>query len=136
MASARQPVLGVDTGVVLGGRLFGKPRDVNCARSILGELSGRTHQVVSGLCLTCDGREQPAHSVTDVTFRPLSQAQLDAYFAHAEWEGLAGAYAIQGRAAAFVTRVSGDYLNVVGLPAALLIDLLEEQWPGEYVLPP
>ena len=133
MASARQPVLGVDTGVLLGGRLFGKPRDADCARSILRELSGRTHQAVSGLCLICDGREQLAHSVTDVTFRTLSQAQLDAYLERAEWKGLAGAYAIQGRAAAFVTRVSGDYLNVVGLPAALLIDLLEERWPGQYV---
>ena len=130
LARPSQPVLGVDTGVLLHAQLFGKPTDADDARRILGELSGHTHQVVSGLCLIRDWNEQVAHSITEVTFRPLAPPQLDAYVASGEWKGLAGGYAIQGRGAVFVTRIAGDYLNVVGLPAALLIDLLEEQSPA------
>ena len=136
MAQGRRLVLGVDTGVLLGGRLFGKPENVDDARRILGALAGQTHQVVSGLCLIQDGNERLSHSITGVTFRTLSPRQVDEYLASGEWEGLAGAYAIQGRGANFVTRIAGDYLNVVGLPAALLIDLLEERFPGGYVLRP
>lgn len=136
MAQSRQPVLGVDTGVLLRGGLLGKPDDVDDARRMLAELSGQTHHVVSGLCLIHDGSEQLSHSITDVTFRTLSPLQVDVYLASGEWKGLAGAYAIQGLGANFVTGIMGDYLNVVGLPAALLIDLLEKHFPGRYVLHP
>ena len=101
---------------------------------MLGVLQGRTHEVVSGLCLIGDGFEELHHDVTRVTFRPLTPAQIDAYLDAQEWEGRAGAYAIQGRGAAVVERIEGDYLNVVGLPTALLVRLLAERLPGAYVL--
>lgn len=123
------PVLGVDTVVALGRQLFGKPRDAAHAAEMLGALAGRRHQVVSGVCLIEPspepGRERvrTAAAQTVVEFRPLDAAEIDAYLATGEWEGRAGAYAIQGRGALLVTRVEGDYLSVVGLPVATLMDL-------------
>jgi len=127
-----RPVLGVDTEVVLGGRIFGKPADATDAEAMLEQLSGKTHLVVSGLCLITPGGEMVDHEATRVTFRPLTARDLAAYVATGEWEGRAGAYAIQGRGAGLVRRVDGDYLNVVGLPAALLIRLLVERFAGVY----
>lgn len=127
-------VLGVDTTVALDGRIYAKPADRADAAAMLGVLQGRTHEVVSGLCLIGDGFEELHHDVTRVTFRPLTPAQIDAYLDAQEWEGRAGAYAIQGRGAAVVERIEGDYLNIVGLPAALLVRLLAERLPGAYVL--
>ncbi len=127
-------VLGVDTTVALDGRSYAKPTDRADAAAMLGVLQGRTHEVVSGLCLIGDGFEELHHDVTRVTFRPLTPAQIDAYLDAQEWEGRAGAYAIQGRGAAVVERIEGDYLNVVGLPTALLVRLLAERLPGAYVL--
>lgn len=127
-------VLGVDTTVALDGRIYAKPADRADAAAMLGALQGRTHEVVSGLCLIGAGFEELHHDVTRVTFRPLTPAQIDAYLDAQEWEGRAGAYAIQGRGAAVVERIEGDYLNVVGLPAALLVRLLAERLPGAYVL--
>lgn len=123
-------VLGVDTTVALGGRIYAKPADRADAAAMLGALQGRTHEVVSGLCLIGDGFEELQHDITRVTFRPLTPAQIEAYLDAHEWEGRAGAYAIQGKGAAVVERIEGDYLNVVGLPAALLVRLLEERAPG------
>ena len=120
-----QSVIGVDTVVTLDGAVYGKPRDESHAREMLAILSGRTHQVVSGLALTRDGETAVVHDTTDVTFRDLG-GLLDWYLPHGEWRDRAGAYAIQGRGAAFVSRISGDYLNVVGLPVAALLD----RWPG------
>jgi nucleoside triphosphate pyrophosphatase len=127
-----RPVLGVDTAVVLGGRIFGKPADATEAESMLDELSGWTHVVVSGLCLLTPAGEVVEHEATRVTFRALTPRDLAAYVATGEWEGRAGAYAIQGRGAALVKRIEGDYLNVVGLPAALLVRLLSERFAGVY----
>jgi septum formation protein len=127
-----RPVLGVDTEVVLGGRIFGKPRDASEAEQMLEALSGRTHLVVSGLCLVTPGWEVVEHESTRVTFRALTPRDLGSYVATGEWEGRAGAYAIQGRGAALVRRVEGDYLNVVGLPASLLVRLLAERFAGVY----
>ena len=98
-------MLGVDTEVVLDGRVYGKPADAAAARSMLGELAGRTHEVVSGLCLVGPGFTEVGHDVTRVAFRPLVPRDLDAYVATGEWEGRAGAYAIQGRGAALVERI-------------------------------
>ena len=95
-------------------------------------LSGRTHQVVSGLCLKTPAWEELRREVTDVTFRPLTARDLAAYVASGEWENRAGGYAIQGRGAALVERIEGDYLNVVGLPAAALVRLLAERFAGLY----
>jgi septum formation protein len=127
-----RPVLAVDTAVVLQGLIFGKPADAAEAEQMLEELSGKTHVVVSGLCLLTPGWEVVEHEATRVTFRELTPRDLAAYVASTEWEGRAGAYAIQGRGAALVRGIEGDYLNVVGLPAALLVRLLAEHFAGVY----
>ena len=121
--------LGVDTTVLLDGRLYGKPADRDDAAHMLGELSGRTHTVVSGLCLLGIGEEVVAHESTGVTFRPLAAELVAEYVASGEWEGSAGAYAIQGLGGRLVERIEGDYLNVVGLPGALLVSILEHHAP-------
>lgn len=131
-AAAGRPVLGVDTTVVLGGRIYGKPTSAGDAERMLDELSGRTHAVVSGLCLATPAWETVSSVATRVTFRKLTPRELGWYVASGEWEGRAGAYAIQGRGGALVERVEGDYLNVVGLPATLLARLLVERLPGRY----
>jgi septum formation protein len=127
-----RPVLGVDTTVVLDGRVYAKPADTADAERILTELSGRTHTVVSGLCLLATGWEVVETEATLVSFRALAPRELAAYVDGGEWEGRAGGYAIQGRGAALVESVDGDYLNVVGLPAALLVRLLAERFAGVY----
>jgi septum formation protein len=127
-----QPVLGVDTVVVCDGRVLGKPAAAAEAEQMLELLGGRVHQVVSGLCLRTPAWEESRLETTLVEFRPLTPRDLAAYLASSEWEGRAGAYAIQGRGAALVRRIEGDYLNVVGLPAATLVDLLATRFPGTY----
>jgi septum formation protein len=127
-----RPVLGVDTAVVLEGRIFGKPETAGDAERMLEELSGKTHVVVSGLCLVTPGWEDIEHEATQVAFRELTPRELGTYVATGEWEDRAGAYAIQGRGASLVRSIEGDYLNVVGLPAALLIRLLAERFSGVY----
>jgi septum formation protein len=127
-----RPVLGVDTIVVCGGRVLGKPRNATEAGAMLEALSGASHEVVSGLCLRTPAWEELHREVTLVRFRPLTPRDLGAYLASGEWEGRAGGYAIQGFGAALVERIDGDYLNVVGLPGALLVRLLAERFPGLY----
>jgi nucleoside triphosphate pyrophosphatase len=127
-----RPVLGVDTAVVLDGQIYGKPTGPAAAEETLEHLSGRTHDVVSGLCLITPGWEAVEHEVTHVTFRALTPRDLARYVATGEWEGRAGAYAIQGIGATLVERIEGDYLNVVGLPAALLVRLLADRFAGTY----
>jgi len=127
-----RPVLGVDTTVALGHEIFGKPRDPADAERILERLGGRTHEVVSGLCLLTPGWEEVLHETTRVAFRPLTPRDLAAYVASGEWEGRAGGYAVQGLGAGLVERIDGDYLNVVGLPASLLVRILAERFPGAY----
>ena len=130
--AGERPVLGVDTEVVCGGRVFGKPADAGEAEAMLEALAGRVHEVVSGLCLLTRTWEELGHDVTRVWFRPLDVRDLAAYVATGEWRSRAGAYAIQGRGAALVERIEGDYLNVVGLPAAVLVRLLAKRFPGVY----
>jgi septum formation protein len=130
--AGERPVLGVDTEVSCEGRMFGKPDDAEAAAEMLGALSGRTHDVISGLCLVTPGWEASGREVTRVTFRPLTPRDVATYVASGEWEGRAGAYAIQGLGAALVERIEGDYLNVVGLPASLLVRLLAERFAGTY----
>ena len=132
-AQARnRPVLAVDTAVSLGGKIYGKPASAEEAERMLEELAGETHVVVSGLCLITPGWELVEHDSTRVTFRELTPRELAFHMTHGEWEGRAGGYAIQGRGAALVEEIEGDYLNVVGLPAALLVSILAERFPGTY----
>jgi septum formation protein len=127
-----RPVLGVDTIVVCGGRALGKPADAAEAEQMLETLSGKTHEVVSGLCLRTPAWEELHRDVTRVTFRPLTPRDLARYVDSGEWENRAGGYAIQGLGAGLVERIEGDYLNVVGLPAALLVRLLAARFPAIY----
>jgi septum formation protein len=127
-----RPVLGVDTIVRCDGRVFGKPADAGEAAAMLEALSGREHDVVSGLCLRTAAWEELRTDTTRVAFRQLTPRDVAAYVAAVEWQGRAGGYAIQGRGAALVERIDGDYLNVVGLPAALLVRVLAERFPGLY----
>jgi septum formation protein len=131
-AADDRPVLAVDTTVVCGGRVYGKPAGPTEAAAMLRALAGRTHEVVSGLCLWTPAWEEVEHEVTRVTFRPLTARDVAWYLATDEWRGRAGAYAIQGRGAALVARIEGDYLNVVGLPGALLVRLLADRLAGRY----
>lgn len=127
--AARRPdavVLGVDTVVALDSRLYGKPQDEVEARATLRALSGRTHEVLSGVCVVAQGRPAEAVARTRVAFRVLEPALLEWYLASGEWRERAGGYAIQGRGAALVAAIEGDYFNVVGLPVPALLDL----WPG------
>ncbi|HEY4583003.1 MAG TPA: Maf family protein [Lysobacter sp.] len=119
-------VLAADTEVVLDDEVFGKPADAADAARMLTRLSGRTHQVISVVWAITADREAQATSVSDVTFAALTPAQLDGYIATGEWAGKAGAYAIQGRAEAFVTRLDGSHSGVMGLPVHETAKLLGE----------
>lgn len=116
-------VLGVDTVVVSGGEILGKAHDAAEAARFVRRLAARRHDVYSGLYLTSRKLALTTHAVTGVTFRSLTDAELEAYIGSGEWQGRAGAYAIQGIGSALVQRVDGDYFNVVGLPVAELLRL-------------
>ncbi len=130
-----QVTLGVDTTVAYDGRVYGKPDDVEDARRMLHDLSGQTHSVVSGLCLLGPNIDVVVHEVTRVTFRSLADQLIALYLESGEWEGRAGGYAIQGVGGRLVERIEGDYRNVVGLPGALLVSLLELHAPNLLEMP-
>jgi septum formation protein len=115
-------VLAVDTMVSLDGRIYGKPADEAEAGETLRALAGRTHEVVSGLVVG----DREVVAVTEVVFRDLGEDWIAWYVQSGEWRDRAGGYAIQGRGAALVREIRGDYLNVVGLPVAALLDLAPE----------
>ena len=127
--------LGVDTTVHLDGLVHGKAADAAEAAVMLRRLCGRSHTVLSGLCLLGPSSEHVADAATIVTFRHLAAQDIEQYLASGEWAGRAGAYAIQGLGGRLVASIAGDYLNVVGLPGALLIDLLEAHAPGLLEIP-
>ncbi len=129
-------ILGVDTAVVIDGDVLGKPADADDALAMLGRLAGRDHVVASGLTLRLGELETTEHATTVVRFRPFDARALARYVALGEWRGRAGSYAIQGRGAALVDSIDGDYLNVVGLPAALLLRVLLEIFPADTVFSP
>jgi septum formation protein len=119
-------VLAADTEVVLDGQVFGKAADETQAREFLGLLSGRTHEVWGGLALINASDERTASALTRVHFRELSDTEITWYLRTGEWRDRAGAYAIQGRGAALVESIEGDFWNVVGLPLAELMKLAPE----------
>ena len=124
-------VLGADTDVGLDGDVLGKPKDAQHARELLARLAGRRHEVVGGIAIAERGAIVAEDVVvTAVDFRALDDATLDWYVATGEWEGRAGGYAIQGRGAALVKAIEGDYLNVVGLPLARLLELRPDLLPS------
>jgi septum formation protein len=125
-AAPDETVLGVDTLVATEERIWGKPADEAAARETLRRLAGATHRVVSAVALVRAGEVRSVLDVTGVTFRDLDEPTIDWYLSSGEWRGRAGGYAIQGRGGALVRRIEGDYLNVVGLPVAALLDLCPE----------
>jgi septum formation protein len=118
-------VLGADTTVTLDGHILGKPADPADAARMLRMLSGRTHQVITGVAVASAGRTEVAAEVTAVRFLTISEGEIADYIAGGEPMDKAGAYAIQGRAARWIPRIEGCYFNVVGLPLALATTLLE-----------
>ena len=128
-------MLGADTDVGLDGDVLGKPADPGQAREFIARLAGRTHEVVGGIAVVRDGELiHTSVEVTKVHFRRVDASFVDWYVATGEWQGRAGGYAIQGAGAALIAGIEGDYLNVVGLPAALLVRVLAERFPGLYGL--
>lgn len=119
-----RPVLGADTEVVQDGLIFGKPVDVDAARAMLAKLSGRTHEVVTAVAVRFDDVTEVALSVSQVTLRKLNSREIERYLQSGEPFDKAGGYAIQGRAATFITRLEGSYSGVMGLPLAETADLL------------
>lgn len=117
-------VLGADTTVVVDGDILGKPADAADAAAMLRRLQGRGHEVLTGIALVAHGRAQVALEATQVSFGPMTDAEIAAYVATGEPMDKAGAYGIQGWAARHVTRVEGSYSNVVGLPVAVVYRLL------------
>ena len=119
-AAAGDLIIAADTVVALDGRILGKPADGPDAFAMLSALSGRRHQVYTGLTVVCGAQRLTEHEVTAVTFRSLSSAEICAYIATGEPMDKAGAYGIQGRGALFVEGIEGDYYNVMGLPVCRL----------------
>jgi septum formation protein len=130
LAATGSTVLGADTDVGLDGDVLGKPADEDQARAFIARLAGRTHQVVGGIAIVRDGElVHTSVEVTEVRFRAATPALIDWYVATGEWRGRAGGYAIQGAGAALIAGIEGDYLNVVGLPLARVLDQLPELLP-------
>lgn len=131
-AGAGEVALGVDTEVVVDGNVLGKAANVDEARERLLALSGRTHEVLSGVVLAgaSGAGERAGAARSRVTFRELDQGLLERYLASGEWRDRAGAYAIQGLGSLLIERVEGDFANVVGLPLQLLLELAPELFPG------
>ena len=125
-------IIAADTAVFLDGKMLGKPHSQDEAYNMLSSLSGRTHTVITGCCVKLNGQEECFSVSTEVTFYPLSDAEIMEYIASGEPMDKAGAYGIQGRGAVFVKEIKGDYFNVVGLPVAELYRKIKEIKQKEY----
>lgn len=119
-------VIGADTVVALGGEILGKPRDSKEAAAMLRKLAGKTHTVYTGVCLIMDGGETVFFEATDVTFTQMTDDEIKQYVETGDPLDKAGAYGIQGRAAAFISGINGDFYNVMGLPVSALYRKLRE----------
>ena len=137
MAVPREPedlVIAADTIVVCDGRILGKPRDSEEAKDMLRLLSGRDHQVMTGLTVLRGEQAAVVTEVTDIHFRELSEGEIQAYVASGDPMDKAGAYGIQSGAALFCDRICGDYYNVVGLPVCRLTEIMKQmapEWMGD-----
>ena len=132
LAVTREPedlVIAADTIVVCNGQVLGKPADEADARRMLKLLSGRDHQVMTGMCVLRGSREVICTEVTDIHFRPLTDREIDRYIATQEPMDKAGSYGIQGGAALFAEKMAGDYYNVMGLPVCRLGQILKDLAP-------
>lgn len=125
-------VIAGDTVVALGDEIFGKPTDRKDAFRMLSALSGTTHKVVSGIAVCYGGKTAVSHEVTEVTFRPLSEAEINAYIDTGEPFDKAGSYGLQDKASVFVEKINGDYFNVVGLPVFRMFRLIKEHFGIDY----
>jgi septum formation protein len=119
-------IIACDTDVVLDGEVLGKPGDAAEARAYLDRMSGRAHEVLSGLVVVRGGEERSGVEATSVVFKSLSEAEKERYVAFGEWRGRSGGYAIQTLGSTLVERLEGSVSNVVGLPVGLLADLAPE----------
>ena len=128
-ADENEIIIAADTIVVVDGRVLGKPQSPDHARQMLKSLSGRDHQVMTGIAVRRGSQCAVCTEVTDVTFRPLTDAEIDAYIATGEPMDKAGAYGIQGGAALFCEKLHGDYYNVMGLPVCRLGLMLKSMAP-------
>jgi septum formation protein len=126
VANPRAVVLGADTEVVLDGRIFGKPVDAHDAAEMLRSLSGRSHAVISAVSMVSAARELHAMSVSEVTFATLGEDDIRSYLDTGEWDGKAGAYAIQGMAQSFISHLAGSHSGVMGLPLHETSTLLKQ----------
>lgn len=113
-----KPIIAADSVVSIDGLILGKPIDDQEAKATLRRLSGRTHQIFTGVCLLANGREEVFHQSTKVTFYPLTEEEIADYVALGESQGRAGAYGIEGIGVVLVQSIEGDYSNIVGLPVA------------------
>jgi septum formation protein len=123
VGEGQRTVVACDTDVILDGKALGKPRDAVEAREYLERMSGRSHEVLSGLVVLEGDRERSGLERTLVSFKELSEAEKERYVAFGEWEGRSGGYAIQTLGSTLVERVEGSVSNVVGLPVGLLVEL-------------
>jgi len=119
-------VIACDTDVVLDGKALGKPADAAESRRYLDRMSGRAHEVLSGLVIVVEGEERVGLERTAVTFKSLSEAEKERYVAFGEWQGRSGGYAIQTLGSTLIERIEGSVSNVVGLPVGLLFELVPE----------
>ena len=120
---SNEMVLGADTIVVLKNRIIGKAKNAKEAQLILSQLSGRTHEVITGVCLGSSQKSKKLFLVTTkISFRKLSAKEIEAYIQSGEWRSKAGAYGIQGRASIFVSEIRGSITNVIGLPVERVLD--------------
>ena len=117
-------IIAADTAVTLSGRVFGKPADIGEAFSMLKTLSGKTHEVITGVTVKKGEKTDTRAAVTKVTFRPLGDTEINAYIATGDPFDKAGGYALQGISSIFATGISGDHFNVYGLPLGMLTDML------------
>lgn len=125
-AGGEATVIGCDTDVVLDGAVLGKPGTRGAARERLEALSGRRHEVHSGVFVVASGRSRGGVATTSVHFRRLTAGEVEAYLETGEWEGRAGGYAVQGFGSSLIAAIDGDLSNVIGLPLPLLAGLLEK----------
>ena len=127
-------IISADTVVAAGGTILGKPANTDEARCMLKRLSGKTHEVFTGVAVAQGARTESFFERSAVTFKPLSEHMLDAYLASGEWQGKAGGYGIQELASVFVSHIDGDYFNIMGLPLSSLYDCLSGIAPETLVL--